>query len=143
MLRNIPPIISADMMCTLMEMGHGDELCLGDANFPAFSNAERVVIADGHGVSELLDAILQFFPLDFCAPPVVLMAVMPGHDVKPTIWDEYRSIVKKHDVDGVFSDFEFVDRQAFYDRTKKCYAVVTTGERSLYGNVILKKGIVT
>ena len=69
------------------------------------------------------------------------MAVMPGHDVTPTIWDEYRSIVKKHDVDGVFTDFELIDRQAFYGRTTKGYAAVTTGERALYGNV--KKGIVT
>ena len=143
MLRKIPPIISADLMRIMMEMGHGDELCLGDANFPAYANAPRVTSADGHNISELLDAILSLFPLDFCEPPVVLMAVMPGHDVKPTVWETYRNIVKKHDVDGVFSDFEFVERQAFYERTRRCYAAVTTGERALYGNVILKKGIVT
>jgi L-fucose mutarotase len=140
MLKGIPAILSPELLKTLMEMGHGDELVIGDGNFPAASMAQRLLRADGHGVSELLDAIMQVFPLDtFVARPVALMAVVPGHDYQPTIWDEYRQIIAKHEP---FEDFEYVERFAFYERAQTAYAILATGETALYANIILKKGVV-
>ena len=140
MLKNIPSIISPELLKILHEMGHSDEIVIGDGNFPAASNAKRLVRADGHGVPELLDAILQLFPLDtYVEAPVMLMQVTPGDDVDPVIWKEYRKIVDKHQ-DNV--NFEEIERFAFYERARNAYAIVATGESALYANVILKKGVV-
>jgi L-fucose mutarotase len=141
MLKGIPSILSPELLKILMEMGHGDEIILGDGNFPAASFAQRLVRCDGHGVPELLDAVMKFFPLDtFVEKAVSLMAVVPGDKIKPTIWEEYSKIIKIHDKS--FTDFEFVERYEFYERTKKAYAVVATGEAARYANIILKKGII-
>ena len=140
MLKNISPIISPELLKILMEMGHGDEIVIGDGNFPAASNAKRLIRADGHGVPELLDAILQLLPLDtYVEAPVMLMQVTPGDDVDPVIWKEYRKIVDKHQADV---NFEEIERFAFYERARDAYAIVATGESALYANVILKKGVV-
>jgi L-fucose mutarotase len=140
MLKNVPPILAPELMRTLMEMGHGDEIVLADGNFPATSVAQRLIRCDGHGVPELLEAILKFLPLDiYVDRPVALMAVVPGDPVKPTIWEDYRKIVKASG--EKFSEFEFVERFAFYERARKAYAVVATSEKALYANVILKKGV--
>ncbi|MBR3868103.1 MAG: L-fucose mutarotase [Clostridia bacterium] len=140
MLKNIPSIISPELLKILHEMGHSDEIVIGDGNFPAASNAKRLVRADGHGVPELLDAILQLFPLDtYVEAPVMLMQVTPGDDVDPVIWKDYRKIVDKHQ-DNV--KFEEIERFAFYERARNAYAIVATGESALYANVILKKGVV-
>ena len=140
MLKNVPPILSPELMKTLMEMGHGDEIVLADGNFPAASVARRLIRCDGHGVPELLEAVLKLFPLDiYVDRPVALMAVVPGDKTKPTIWEQYRAIIKASG--EKFSDFELVERFAFYDRAKQAYAVVATSEKALYANIILKKGI--
>lgn len=134
MLKNIPSIISPELLKILHEMGHSDEIVIGDGNFPAASNAKRLVRADGHGVPELLDAILQLFPLDtYVEAPVMLMQVTPGDDVDPVIWKEYRKIVDKHQDDV---KFEEIERFAFYERARDAYAIVATGEGALYANVI-------
>ncbi|MCP3776241.1 L-fucose mutarotase [Paenibacillus sp. MZ04-78.2] len=141
MLKGIPSILSPELFKIMMEMGHGDELVLADGNFPAASHAQRLVRCDGHGVPELLDAILTFFPLDTHAEhSVALMAVVPGDPVKPVIWDEYRAIVKKQAPEA--AEPTFVERFAFYERAKQAYAVVATGEGALYANIVLKKGVV-
>lgn len=140
MLKNIPSIISPELLKILHEMGHGDEIVIGDGNFPAASNAKKLVRCDGHGVPELLDAILQFLPLDtYVESPVMLMQVTPGDDVDPVIWKEYRKIVDNHQDDV---KFEEIERFAFYERAREAYAIVATGESALYANVILKKGVV-
>jgi len=142
MLRGIPKILSPELVKTLMEMGHGDEICLGDGNFPHASMNNRVIRCDGHGVPELLDAILSLMPLDiYVEKPVVLMEVVPGDTVETPIWDTYRAIVAQHDKRGPVT-IENIERFAFYERTRRCFAVVATGERALYANVILKKGVV-
>jgi L-fucose mutarotase len=142
MLKGIPVILSPDLIKIMMEMGHGDELVLADGNFPAASCAQRLARADGHGVPKLLDAILQFFPLDpYVDAPVGLMAVVPGDPVKPTIWEDYKRIIEKHEPET--GKIEFIERFAFYERAKQAYAIVATGERALYANIILKKGVVT
>ncbi len=146
MLKNIPKILSPELLKVLMEMGHGDEIVVADGNFPAASVAQatstRILVrADGHGVPELLDAILSLFPLDqYVEHPVSLMQVVPGDNVKPVIWEKYREIIKKHE--PAFSSFENVERFAFYERAKKAFAIVPTGEPALYANIILKKGVV-
>jgi L-fucose mutarotase len=140
MLKNIPEVISPELMKVLMEMGHGDEIVLADGNFPAASIATRLIRCDGHGVCEILEAVLKFLPLDqYVEHPVALMAVVPGDKTKPTIWEEYRKIIKASG--EKFSDFEFVERFAFYERAKKAYAVVASSEKALYANIILKKGV--
>lgn len=141
MLKGIPSILSPELLKVLMEMGHGDEIVLADGNFPSASMAQRLVRCDGHGVPELLDAILKLFPLDtFVDAPVALMAVVPGKEIPTPIWDVYREVAKKHEPNAC--KFEFVERFAFYDRAKKAYAVIATGEKALYANMILKKGVV-
>lgn len=141
MLKGIPSILSPEMLKILMEMGHGDEIILADGNFPAASNAQRLVRCDGHGVPELLDAILKFFPLDtFVQKPVSLMAVVTGDNYKPEIWEEYRKVIRKYDERA--ADFEYVERFQFYERTKKAFAVIATSESARYANIILKKGII-
>jgi L-fucose mutarotase len=141
MLKGISPVISPDLIKVLMEMGHGDELVIADGNFPAASLAQRLVRADGLGCAVLLDAILSIFPLDaYVDKPVALMAVVPGDPYKPVIWDDYRTIVQKHEMS--FNDFAYVERFAFYERTRKSYAVLATSEMALYANIILKKGVI-
>ncbi len=141
MLKGIPAIIPPDLMRIMMEMGHGDELVLADGNFPAASFGRRLVRCDGHGVPELLDAVLRFFPLDtYVKSPVALMSVVPGDDVKPEIWDTYRAVVAKR---APNTAMDFMERFAFYERAKDAYAIVASGETALYANIILKKGVVT
>lgn len=142
MLKGIPTILGPELLKILMEMGHGDELVVADGNFPGASHAQRLVRCDGHGVPPLLDAILQLFPLDtYVKQPAALMAVVPGDKYKPEIWRTYKKIVQKHEPH--FSDFEMVERFAFYDRARKAYAIVATGESARYANIILKKGVIS
>jgi L-fucose mutarotase len=141
MLKNIPSILSPELLKVLMEMGHGDEIVIADGNFPSASIANRLIRLDGHSVPEILDAILQFFPLDsFVDFPVSLMKVVDGNSESPVIWEKYREIILNSG--ERFSNFEFIERFDFYERAKKAYAVVATGEVALYANIILKKGVV-
>ena len=139
MLKNISPVLSPELLKILMEMGHGDELVIGDGNFPAASIAQRLVRLDGHGVPEILSAILDLMPLDtYVECPVALMD--NGSDgERPPVWSEYENIVKSKEGD---KKFELVERFAFYDRAKKAYCVVASGETAIYANIILKKGVV-
>lgn len=141
MLKNIPGILSPDLLKILMEMGHGDEIVLADGNFPAASIAQRLLRLDGHGIPVILEAILKFFPLDiYVEKPVGLMAVTPGDNVKPVIWDEYSKVIRASK--EPFNEFEYIERFSFYERAKGAYAVVATGESALYANIILKKGVI-
>lgn len=142
MLKNIPSILTPELLKILMEMGHGDEICIGDGNFPHQSMNQRVVRCDGHGVPELLDAILQLMPLDtYVEQPATLMAVVPGDTIETPIWDTYAEIISKYDLRGRDA-VGYTDRFPFYDRARQCYAVVSSGEKALYANIILKKGVV-
>jgi L-fucose mutarotase len=141
MLKGISPAISPELIKILMEMGHGDELVIADGNFPSASNAKRLVRADGLDIPTLLDAILQLFPLDqYVENPVALMAVTPGDNYLPVIWEEYKSILGKFMPNT--NSIEYIERFAFYQRTQKSYAVLASGELSLYANIILKKGVI-
>ena len=139
MLKGINKIISPELLCILAKMGHGDEIVLSDGNFPGESIGRTVLRSDGTGVPELLSAILEIFPLDEYDNNVYLMdKTEKDRDLKIEIWDEYIKIVADHtDKEPVF-----LERFEFYERAKKAYAVVVTGESAIYANVILKKGVV-
>ncbi|WP_150274348.1 L-fucose mutarotase [Paenibacillus tepidiphilus] len=140
MLCNIPKLLSPELVKLMMEMGHGDELVLADANFPAHSLHSRVIHYDGIGIPQLLSAILELLPLDhYAQQQAALMGVVPGDTVVPVIWDTYKEIIAAHDAEAVIGEEE---RFAFYERARKAYAVVITGEEALYGNLILKKGVI-
>ena len=141
MLKHIPAILTPDLLKILMEMGYGDEIVIADGNFPAAALAQRLVRLDGHGVPEVLRAVMQFFPLDaYTKEPVALMEVVPGDPAAPVIWDVYRDIIAAAEAERCH--FEFVERFAFYERAKRAYAVIATGETEIYANILLKKGVV-
>ncbi len=144
MLKGIPSILSPEMLKVLCEMGHSDTIVIADGNFPSETIGKDAIVirADGHGVPEILEAILKLFPLDtYVEKPVSLMQVTPGDDVKTPIWDVYKEIVAKEDArgDAVFAE---VERFEFYERAKKAYAVIATGETAIYANIMLQKGVV-
>lgn len=144
MLKGIPAVLPPELLKILMEMGHGDEIVIADGNFPGASHAQRLVRCDGHGVPEVLDAVLRLLPLDpYVERPAALMRVMDGDPVKPVIWEQYRRIVETREPAAMRQGFEQMERFAFYERAKKAYAIVTTGETALYANILLKKGVVT
>lgn len=139
MLKNVPSILSPELLKILMEMGHGDTIVIGDGNFPAAANAKRLVRLDGHGVPEILDAILKLMPLDtYVKTPVSLMDNDDSEN-RPPIWDEYKKIIEKNEGE---KEIELIERFAFYTRAKNAYAIIATGETAIYANVILQKGVV-
>ena len=144
MLKGIPKIISPELLKVLCEMGHSDRIVIADGNFPAESMGKnaKVIRCDGHGGVELLDAILQIFPLDtYVEKPVSLMEVMPGDNVETPIWDEYKRVIAKYEARGA-ETVGSIERFAFYEEAKKAYAIIATGESALYANVILQKGVI-
>lgn len=144
MLKNIPKILSPELLKVLCEMGHSDRIVIADGNFPAESMGKNAIVirCDGHGVPELLDAILKVFPLDiYVDKPVNLMEVMPGDIVETPIWDTYKEIVAKHDERGA-NAIGNIERFAFYEEAKTAYAIIATSEKALYANIMLQKGVV-
>ncbi len=147
MLKNIPSILSPELLKVLAEMGHSDRICIGDGNFPGSSmaKAEGAILlrADGHGVPELLDAILQVFPLDtYVETPAMLMEKMEcDKDLDIAVWKEYEDVIKKHDDRGAAAIGAY-ERFEFYEQAKKCYCILQTGETAIYANIILQKGVV-
>ncbi len=141
MLKNIPSNVSAELIKVLMEMGHGDELVIADANYPKFAQPKVLVDATGHDIPSLLDSILSLIPLDqYEKNPTIYMQVMPDDPYVPTIWEKYEEVAKKHEQDGMRA--KFVDKYEFYERAKNAYAVIATSEKELYANLIIKKGVI-
>lgn len=146
MLKGIPKILSPELLKVLCEMGHSDRIVIADGNFPCETMGKDAIVirCDGHGVPEILDAILQVMPLDtYVEKPVNLMQLMPEDEgkVATPIWDEYKKIVTKHDERGE-NAIGNIERFAFYDESKKVYAIIATGEEAIYANVMLQKGVV-
>lgn len=140
MLRGIPKILPPELVKCMMEMGHSDYLIIADANFPGTAHAKKMIRMDGIMIPELLEAILQVFPLDnFVDDPVRLMPNLPSEPV-PEIWETYRELLAKYDKDDAFKEFAFIERLAFYDHAEKAYVIIQTGDESRYGNIILQKG---
>ena len=145
MLKGIPSIISPELLKVLCEMGHSDTIVIADGNFPTESMGKncKVIRMDGHGVPEILDAILELFPLDaYIDKPVHLMEIVPGDTAKTPIWDTYKEIITKHDSQGA-DLVTNVERFAFYEETKVAYAVIATSEKALYANILLQKGVIS
>jgi len=140
MLKNIPALLSPELLKILMEMGHADELVIGDGNFPAASCAQRLIRLDGLGVPEVLQAILKVFPLDSYDKNAFLMARTPGDPIETPIWAVYEEIAAAGDTN--YAGFTQIERFAFYERAKKAYVIIATSEKALYANIILKKGVV-
>ena len=139
MLKNIPKIVSPELLKILCEMGHGDEIVIADGNFPSESCGQRVIRADGHGGEAILDAVLSLIPLDTYALHNFLLMQTSNGDPTPEIWDKYFTIAKNHD-DNLRANA--LERYEFYDRAKKAYAVIATGESAIYANIIIKKGVI-
>lgn len=139
MLKNISPLISPQLLKTLAEMGHGDEIIFSDAHFPAHSMGPKVIRADGLKVSDLLAAIIPLFELDSYAPPLVMMAAVAGDALDPSVEQRYLQALTHHEQKEL--TIERIDRFAFYERAQKAFAIVITGETAKYGNILLKKGV--
>ena len=145
MLKGIPKIISPELLRVLCEMGHGDRLVIADGNFPSESVGKNAIVIrmDGHGVPEILDAVLQLMPLDtYVEKSVSLMEKVPGDTVGTPIWDVFAEIVlKKGGMDK--SHIQNIERFEFYEAAKTVYCIIATGETALYANIMLQKGVVT
>ena len=144
MLKGINPIIPPMLLKVLCEMGHGDTIVIADGNFPSESVGKNAVVIrmDGHGVPEILEAVLSLIPLDqYVEKPVSLMDRVKGDNADVSIWQTYDRILKSAEGKGLEAA-NMLERFEFYDEAKKAYAVIATSERSQYANVILKKGCV-
>ncbi|MBR2330040.1 MAG: fucose isomerase [Clostridia bacterium] len=139
MLKGISKIISPELLKLLCEMGHGDEIVIADGNFPAATNAKRLVRADGIGGVEMLDAVLSLIPLDTYAEENFMLMQTTQGDPTPTIWEEYFKVANAKDDNVRVGNLE---RFAFYERAKNAFAVIATGEGAVYANIILKKGVI-
>ena len=137
MLKGVPEIISPDLLKILAQMGHGDELVISDAHFPAYSVNSNVVRVDAATSPELLRAVCQLIELDqYVDKPVIMMAPVPGDSLDPEHTAECRDVLGK-DADRI----DYIERFAFYDRARQAFAVVVSGESRIYGNIIVKKGV--
>lgn len=143
MLKNIPSCISPELLKVLAEMGHGDTLVIGDANFAGKSiadcNNHINVRCDGNGAADMLDAILQLFPLDTFSDKSVAIMDKDNPDIETPVWKEFQTIVGKYDERGK-ETIEFIDRFEFYERAKNAHAVVSTTEKAFYACIIIRKG---
>ena len=141
MLRNIPPILSPDILWTLRAMGHGDDLVIADANFPATALGQRCHRLDGLKATDVLQAVLTILPLDRFVPnPALVMEVVDDPKAVHPVVAEFQAITTATADKPV--TLGALERFAFYDRAKSAFAVIQTGETQLYGNIILKKGVI-
>lgn len=139
MLKGLSPLLSPDLLHVLASMGHGDELVLADANFRAATHAKRLVRLTGSSAPEVLDAVLGLLPLDdFVAQAALTMQVVSAPDSRPPVVLEFDALLRKHGCNNSAA----LERFAFYERAANAFAIVATGERRIYGNILLKKGVV-
>lgn len=139
MLKGVPKILSPELVKILCEMGHGDEIVIGDANFPAEAIGERVIRADGLKGPDLLEAILKLIPLDTYADENFMLMSTTKGDSAPEIWTKYKNITSQIEPN---TKEKMLERFEFYDRARSAYAVIASGEEAIYANIILKKGVI-
>lgn len=140
MLKGISPLISPELLMTLAQMGHGDEIIFADAHFPAHSFNNRIIRADGLKIADLLEAVLPLFELDaYVDHSLVMMAVVDGDELDPEV--EKRYIQKIQMTNPDITNIYRISRFEYYDRAKSAFAVLVTGETAKYGNILLKKGV--
>ena len=140
MLKNLDPVLNPDLLHALRQMGHGDEIAIVDANFPAYAPGPRVVRLDGIDATRALDAILSVMPLDDFEEAAWRMQVVGAPEAEQPIFEDFRKSVALSE--GPQFRIGALERYAFYARAAKCFAIVATSERRLYGNIILKMGVV-
>jgi L-fucose mutarotase len=141
MLKGIHPLLHADLLHALAAMGHGDELAIVDANFPAASVGRRVLHAAGADSPAMLDAVLTVFPLDtFVTPAALTMAVVGDAEALPEPVREFAAVFTRHELAD--AEIGHLERSAFYERARGAFAIVRTGELRPYGNILLVKGVI-
>ncbi len=142
MLRNIDPLLSPELLHTLRAMGHGDDIVIADANYPATSAGPICIRADGSTASEILRAVLSVMPLDTYVPdPALTMQVVGDPEAIPEAVADFQKIIDT--TADAPAQIQTLERFAFYERARTAFAVIQTGERRLYGNIILKKGVIS
>ena len=140
MLKGISPVVNGPLLSVLDRMGHGDEIVLADAHFPSFSSNATVLIAAGIGVTTLLDGILPLLEIDtYVADPLVMVEPVPGDSMDPEVLADYRAALARHAPTA--APIVFLERFAFYERARRAFAIIATGETRKYGNILLKKGV--
>jgi L-fucose mutarotase len=140
MLKGIDPLLGPELLHALQAMGHGDEICIVDANFPAVSNARRLIRVDTPSAPRVAEAILSLLPLDtFVDNAAFVMQVVGKPEDQPKVYGEFQAAIDRHEKGFKIASIE---RFAFYERSRSCYAIVATGERRFYGNLILTKGVI-
>ncbi len=141
MLIGIAPCLSPELLSVLHRMGHGDEIVLADAFFPGDAMNARVVRADGIRIPDLLDGILALMnPDTYVDSPFLMMAPVPGDELDPKVELEYRGEIDRHWPES--PPISRLERFAFYERSRKAFVVVMTGETVKYGNIIIRKGVI-
>ncbi len=141
MLKGIDPLLNADILHILRAMGHGDDLVIADANFPAETMARRLVRMEGADGPRMLEAVLSVLPIDdFVPDPALRIEVVGDPEAEPEICRIYRDILARPEHGGI--PLGKIERFAFYERARQAFAVIATGERRLYGCVLLKKGVI-
>jgi L-fucose mutarotase len=140
MLKGINPILGPELLKVLRAMGHGDDIAIVDGNYPADTDAKRLIRMDGLGVTEIMDAILSVMPLDEMVPEACWRpaAYLDPKRVEP-IFKEFDAIVAKHEPKQKVHVLVGAD---FYNKVKSSYALIATTERRLYGNIVMKKGVI-
>lgn len=140
-LKGIDPLLSPELLAILAAMGHGDELAIVDAHFPAAACARRLVRIPGADSERVLAAVLSLFPLDsFVAEPAVRMEVVGDPEAEPPVCRAFRELLAQ--AEGRPVPLARLERHAFYARAREAFAVVQTGERRFYGNILLRKGVI-
>ena len=136
MLKGVPAIVHPDFLIILAQMGHGDEIVIADAHFPSYSISSNVVRVDKASSTEIMEAVTKLIELDqYVDKPVMLMQPVPGDQIDPELLAEVKTLTGNPD------RIEYIERFAFYERAKKAFAVVVSGEQRIYGNIIIKKGV--
>jgi L-fucose mutarotase len=140
-LKNINPLLTPELLYVLRAMGHGDEIVIVDANYPSESAGPRVIRLDALNAPQTLDLVLSVFPLDTFVPDACIRMEVVGKGSKEQpVFDEFRALIAKHE--GPNFKLHKLERYKFYARASECFAVIATGERRFYGNIILKKGVI-
>ncbi|MBV8141072.1 MAG: ribose ABC transporter [Verrucomicrobia bacterium] len=141
MLKHLSPLHTPELLHTLASMGHGDELAIVDAHFPAVSMAKRLVRLDGVDAPAALAACLRLIPLDtFVDDPALRMQVVHDPDHIPEVQQQFQKVIDEEE--GKHRPLVKIERYAFYERAKQAFAIVVTGELRPYGCVLIKKGVV-
>lgn len=141
MLSHLPQALTPDLYQILYQMGHGDRIVIADANFPAYANARRVYAVPDSNACDILKLVSTFIPTDtFTDDAVVLMEVAVGDCYEPTIQQDFLDVLRQQQ--QLHAQPRYLPRASFYEATREAFAVILTGEKRRYGNIMLRKGVI-